>query len=123
MIAEMIYNSAVENLNNLVKDLLNKFYNKDKESGLVDYPIKGGYTLDIWDFGKEFTNVIVWCDDCYYTDGPDCKAIDCSTIYFDGKNIILTNEDNDYPFMNLPMNSMVYVASVLEEICEENKIN
>ena len=123
MIAEMIYNSAVENLNNLVKDLLNKFYNKDKESGLVDYPIEDGYTLDIWDFGKEFTNVIVWCDDCYYTDGPDCKAIDCSTIYFDGKNIILTNEDNDYPFMNLPMNSMVYVASVLEEICEENKIN
>ena len=104
MEAEFIYNKAQADLIDLATQLLSEI-KSDK--------------IEITIYDVDLTNVIVWGED---EDGILAKGFDVETIYFDGKNIEIYNEENEYRnFFELPLNSMVFVINGLKEILEQIK--
>ena len=123
MKAEMIYNEAVEKLTNLVKDMMIRLYNNDKQKGIIDADediTKDGYVVDVLEYGKDLSDVMYYNDDiCHF----NTDYIDVACIWYDGKNILLfDDEQRELYFVNLPLNSMVFIAITLEDICNEMNV-
>ena len=118
MKAENIYNKAVEELANIAKECLQQIARKRFTHGISD-TIE--YRVDPWEYGMDGSNVIVWGDDYSYS-GASVETIDINDIEMDddAKNIYLNGTNDEVElFANLPMNSMVFVCSILESILEK----
>ena len=121
MKSEIVYNEAYDSLLSIAKELITAIFEKQKASGVIDNDtkIENGFEIECEkSYGLNLYNVIVWGDDNGYS-GVVAKEVDVKIIYFDGKNInLIDEEDDEYLFANLPLNSMVYVNNYLEEILE-----
>ena len=121
MKSEIVYNEAYNSLLSIAKELITAIFEKQKASGIIDNnaKIENGFEIECEKrYGLNLYNVIVWGDDNGYS-GVVAKEVDVKIIYFDGKNInLIDEEDDEYLFANLPLNSMVYVNNCLEEILE-----
>ena len=121
MKSEIVYNEAYDSLLSIAKELITAIFEKQKASGVIDNDtkIENGFEIECEkSYGLNLYNVIVWGDDNGYS-GVVAKEVDVKIIYFDGKNInLIDEEDDEYLFANLPLNSMVYVNNCLEEILE-----
>ena len=120
MKAENIYNKAVEELTNIAKECIQQIARKRFEKGISD-TIE--YRVDPWEYGVDGSNVIVWGDDYGYS-GVSADTIDISDITMDddAKNIYINGTDDEVElFANLPMNSMVFVCDILENILEKER--
>lgn len=118
MKSQIVYNEAYNSLLSIAEELITAIFNKQKEKGVIDKnaKIENGFEIDAWKFGVDIQNVIVWGGDYGY-DNIIAKNFDVEVIRFDGRNIYLINKwENEYPFANLPLNSMVFVNNCLEEI-------
>ena len=106
MNAGEIYNDASSKLINLATELLIKITENIKTN-----------RINVTEYDVDLTNVIVWGEDEILA-----KGFDIETIYFDGKNIEIYNEEEEYRnFFELPMNSMVFVVNGIEDILKEIK--
>ena len=120
MKAENIYNKAVEELTNIAKECIQQIARKRFEKGISD-TIE--YRVDPWEYGVDGSNVIVWGDDYGYS-GVSADTIDISDITMeeDATNIYINGTDDEVElFANLPMNSMVFVCDILENILEKER--
>ena len=121
MKSEIVYNEAYDSLLSIAKELIIAIFEKQKASGIIDNDtkIENGFEIECEKCdGLNLYNVIVWGDDNGYS-SVVAKEVDVKIIYFDGKNInLIDEEDDEYLFANLPLNSMVYVNNCLEEILE-----
>ena len=120
MKAENIYNKAVDELTALAKECIQQIARLRFTHGISD-TIE--YLVDPWEYGMDGSNVIVWGDDygCY---GVSANAIDINNIEMDddAKNIYINGTNDEVElFANLPMNSMVFVCSILENILEKER--
>lgn len=123
MKSEIVYNETYNSLLSIAKELITVIFNKQKENGVIDKnaKIENGFEIDVWEFGIDIHNVIVWGNDYGY-DNIVANNFDVDKIRFDGRNIYLFDEwENEYSFANLPLNSMVFVNNCLEEILENGK--
>lgn len=120
MKAENIYNKAVDELTALAKECIQQIARKRFSHGISD-GIE--YLVDPWEYGVDGSNVIVWGDDYSYS-GASAETIDISNIEMDddAKNIYINGTNDEVElFANLPMNSMVFVCSILESILEKER--
>lgn len=119
MKAENIYNKAVDELTALAKDCIQQIARLAFTKGIADF-IR--YEVDPWEFKEDGDNLIVWCDDSYGTVGVDVIDIDCITMDDEAKNIYISGTNGrEVLFADLPMNSMVFVCSILENILEKER--
>lgn len=120
MKAENIYNKAVDELTALAKECIQQIARKRFDKGISD---DVEYLVDPWEYGMDGSNVIVWGDDYSYS-GASAETIDISNIEMDddAKNIYINGTNDEVElFANLPMNSMVFVCSILESILEKER--
>ena len=120
MKAENIYNKAIDELTALAKECIQQIARKRFSHGISD-DIE--YLVDPWEYGMDGSNVIVWGDDYSYS-GASAETIDISNIEMDddAKNIYINGTNDEVVlFANLPMNSMVFVCSILESILEKER--
>lgn len=119
MKAENIYNKAVEELTNIAKECIQQIARLDFTKGITDF-IR--YEVDPWEFNEDGDNLIVWCDDSYGTVGVNVIDIDCITMDAEAKNIYINGTNGEEVlFADLPMNSMVFVCDILENILEKER--
>lgn len=120
MKAENIYNKAVEELTNIAKDCIQQIARLAFTKGIADI-IR--YEVDPWEYKEDGDNLIVWGDDYSYS-GVCAETIDinCITMDNEAKNIYISGTNGEEAlFADLPMNSMVFVCSILENILEKER--
>lgn len=120
MKAENIYNKAVEELTNIAKDCIQQIARLAFTKGIADI-IR--YEVDPWEYKEDGDNLIVWGDDYSYS-GVCAETIDinCITMDNEAKNIYISGTNGEEVlFADLPMNSMVFVCSILENILEKER--
>lgn len=121
MKAENIYNKAVEELTNIAKECIQQIARKRFEKGTSD-TIE--YRVDPFEYGVDGSNVIVWGDDYGYSSGVSAETIDISDITMedDVENIYINGTNDEVElFVDLPMNSMVFVCDILENILKKER--
>lgn len=114
MKAEKIYNKAVGELASLAKDCIQQIARSRFDKGISDTI---DYIVDPWEYNEDADNVIIWSDDYCGEIGISTIDINGITMDEDAKNIYLNGtNDEEVLFTELPVNSMVFVCTILENI-------
>lgn len=118
MKAEEIFNKALKEIKEFAIYEMMNINNLRVAKGIEDAPnsVDDEIIVEPWEYGEDADHVLVWCDDYGY-DEVSAATFDVDKIVLQKGNITLMDKDeNGILFDELPMNSMVFITNVLENI-------